>query len=416
METRLKILLSAYACEPGKGSEPEVGWQWALQAARFHDVTVLTRANNRASIEAGLERVATELRPRFVYHDLPGPFLALKRRLGCHALYLRLWHRSARAVVRRLIAASRFDLLHHLTWTGFRYPVAVSGRGVPWVWGPVGGIEKTPASLLPWSQPVATCGELLRNASNAVQSRASALSPRMRDAALVLAATRETEQAFAPLGVPVRLLPMAGIHVRDFPVREARRAVGLRLVFAGRLVLWKGIDLALCALAASQTEATLTFIGTGRGLGAARAMAMRLGLPSRVEFRGALTRAATVAALAEFDAFLFPSLHDSGGFAVLEAMASGLPAICLDAGGPALAVDETCGVKVPVASRAEIVTRLAAAIRGYALDPELRIRHGIGARARMESEFDWARKGEVLNDVYRELAADLPTPKPGAPA
>ena len=406
METRLKILISAYACEPGKGSEPEVGWQWALQAARFHEVTVLTRANNRANIEADLEKVAPAMRPRFVYHDLPGPVLALKRRLGWHAFYLRLWHRSARAVVRRLIEETRFDLLHHLTWTGFRYPVAVNAQGVPWIWGPVGGIEETPTSLLPWSHPTTAFGELLRNTSNAAQSRASALSQRLRDAALVLAATRETERVFAPLSVPVRLLPMAGLDLRDYPAREPRREAGLRLVFAGRLVLWKGIDLALHALAASETQATLTFIGAGPGLGSARMLAARLGLASRVEFRGTLTRTATVAALAEFDAFLFPSLHDSGGFAVLEAMACGLPVICLDAGGPALAVDETCGVKVPLTSRAEVVARLAAAIRGYASDPELRSRHGSAARARVAAEFDWQRKGEALDAIYRGLVAE----------
>ncbi|MGB8801257.1 MAG: hypothetical protein WCC97_11250, partial [Candidatus Acidiferrales bacterium] len=56
----LKILLSAYACEPDKGSEPGVGWNHVKQAARFHDVWVLTRSNNRASIERAL---ATEPMP-----------------------------------------------------------------------------------------------------------------------------------------------------------------------------------------------------------------------------------------------------------------------------------------------------------------------------------------------------------------
>ena len=69
MDKRLKVLISAYACEPGKGSEPEVGWQWALQMARFHDVTVLTRANNRASIEAEISRM-DGAKPKFIYFDL----------------------------------------------------------------------------------------------------------------------------------------------------------------------------------------------------------------------------------------------------------------------------------------------------------------------------------------------------------
>ena len=50
----MKILVSAYACEPGKGSEPGAGWLWARAAARRHEVWVLTRANNREAIEAAL--------------------------------------------------------------------------------------------------------------------------------------------------------------------------------------------------------------------------------------------------------------------------------------------------------------------------------------------------------------------------
>ena len=70
MVTRLKVLMSAYACEPGRGSEPEVGWQWAFQMARFHEVTVVTRANNRAVIDRALADYPGA-KPEFIYYDLP---------------------------------------------------------------------------------------------------------------------------------------------------------------------------------------------------------------------------------------------------------------------------------------------------------------------------------------------------------
>src|SRR5580765_1658556 len=100
MARRLKVLISAYACEPGKGSEPEVGWQWALQMARFHDVTVLTRANNRPAIEPELQRLkGKQPLPNFVYHDHGAALLGFKRLFKAHKLYYLLWQRSARAVV-----------------------------------------------------------------------------------------------------------------------------------------------------------------------------------------------------------------------------------------------------------------------------------------------------------------------------
>src|SRR5439155_22849646 len=81
----MRVLISAYACEPGKGSEPGAGWNLALAAARSHDVWVRTRRNNRQVIEAALSGGPGE--PRFVYLDLP----VLRRRwVGTH-LYYAIW-------------------------------------------------------------------------------------------------------------------------------------------------------------------------------------------------------------------------------------------------------------------------------------------------------------------------------------
>src|SRR4051812_43085382 len=128
MAQRLKVLISAYACEPNKGSEPEVGWQWGLQMARFHDVVVLTRSNNRPAIEQALEAIRDrQPLPRFAYHDLGALFLDFKRRFKALKLYYLLWQRSAHRVVARLQEAHRFDLMHHVTFAAYRYPIALWG-------------------------------------------------------------------------------------------------------------------------------------------------------------------------------------------------------------------------------------------------------------------------------------------------
>src|SRR5881394_2221794 len=109
MSRRLRVLISAYACEPHKGSEPEVGWQWSLQMARFHNVTVLTRSNNRAAIEAGLRAIKDGRPvPEFVYHDCGERALKLKTRFKAVRVYYQLWQKSAREVVRRLHQAEPF--------------------------------------------------------------------------------------------------------------------------------------------------------------------------------------------------------------------------------------------------------------------------------------------------------------------
>ncbi len=80
----MRVLLSAYACEPGKGSEPGVGWRWAIEIARRgHEVIVLTRANNRTVIETAIKADPT-LPPNitFAYYDLPAWALAFKRKFN----------------------------------------------------------------------------------------------------------------------------------------------------------------------------------------------------------------------------------------------------------------------------------------------------------------------------------------------
>ena len=97
----MKVLVSAYACEPGKGSEPGAGWRWAGAAAQEHEVWLLTRSNNRSAIDDAIAedpRLAQRIHP--VYLDLP-PWIRRWKRgpRGVH-LYYALWQQSARRTAR----------------------------------------------------------------------------------------------------------------------------------------------------------------------------------------------------------------------------------------------------------------------------------------------------------------------------
>ncbi|MCZ6744779.1 MAG: glycosyltransferase family 1 protein, partial [Alphaproteobacteria bacterium] len=141
----MKILLSAYACEPNKGSEPEVGWRWALELARLgHEVWVLTRENNRTSIEAGLARQNPLPNLHFAYYDLP-PWARWWKRgaRGVH-LYYRLWQWGAYRLAKKLHRQHGFDRAHHVTFVSLRHPTFLRRLGVPFVFGPVAGGERVP--------------------------------------------------------------------------------------------------------------------------------------------------------------------------------------------------------------------------------------------------------------------------------
>jgi glycosyltransferase involved in cell wall biosynthesis len=400
--------MSAYACEPHKGSEPEVGWQWALQMARFHDVTVLTRANNRESIEKELAVLrGTRPVPRFVYHD-GSPFLLwLKKRFGIVRSYYVLWQISAWRVVEQLNEENSYDLLHHVTFAGFRYRTAVWNHGVPSVWGPVGGIESIPLALLPWKHPASLFPEILRNLNNLIQAAPFHVLPkRAHSTAVTLVSTREMEQTFLQLGFKTTLMPTIGLQTASLPSHPHEPYTGpLRILFVGNIITLKGIDLAIEALAQSGTKATYTIIGSGNYLPTAKKLVERLGLQERVIFPGRLTRQEVLARYADFDLFLFPTLHDTGGYAIIEAMFNELPVVCLDCGGPRMAVREGTGVRVPLGARKRVINGLADAIREYDRNRPLLAEHGRAAREVIIDDYDWDKKGVQLNVVYEQVAS-----------
>ena len=148
-EMGLRILLSAYACEPGKGSEPGVGWNWVCQIAKFHEVWLFTRENNRKSIEAAL--VSNPLPTvHFVYADLPRWVRFWKKgRRGIYVYYY-LWQVAAYFTAKKLHQQVRFDVVHHITFVKYTMPSFMALLPVPFVWGPVGGGETTPSGFW-WS-------------------------------------------------------------------------------------------------------------------------------------------------------------------------------------------------------------------------------------------------------------------------
>jgi hypothetical protein len=142
-------------------------------------------------------------------------------------------------------------------------------------------------------------------------------------------------------------------------------------------------------------------VGSGNFLNAAQRQIEKLGLGNRVNFKGRLPRDEVLKIYPEYDVFVFPSLHDTGGYAVIEAMFNELPVICLDCGGPAVAVRDGCGTKVPLGSRTRVVQDLAMAIRLYDHDREFLLTQGRTSRAVILEQYDWDKKGQEMNQRYQ---------------
>ena len=409
MKKRLKVLVSAYSCAPFRGSEHEVGWQWTTRLARDFDVTVLTRRKHRKAIELGLAGLPLNwARPKFVYHEASRPIFWLHRRFKMTRIYYIAWQRSAWEIVAGMCEKNKYDLLHHIAFAGFRYRTAVWQHGVPCIWGPIGGMESIPMGLLPWKHPQELAAEIGRNMANWLMAAGfHALSYRASLSNIILVANKETEHAFKQLGITTHLMPTIGLDPAEVPKagpRPMHPKHPLRLVFIGKVILLKGIDLAIEALKKSGTEARLTVVGAGAFLPRARTMVRKMGLANRVEFLGNIPRAEIWGILKNHDILILPTLHDSGSFTILEAMGSARPVICLDCGGPALSVASGCGTKIPCTNHKEVVEGLARAIWDYNHDRRKINQEGRKARKQVLAQYSWDAKVKQMGAFYKSVA------------
>jgi glycosyltransferase involved in cell wall biosynthesis len=353
----MRVLVSAYACEPGSGSEPGAGWEWARAASIDHDVWLLTRHNSRPAIDRALrQEPSLHLHP--VYVDLPPAILRLKRRRADIYWYYLLWQVVAWRRARRLQRDVGLDIVHHVTLAADWMPAGLALLGnVPLIWGPVGGSTGTPWRLWRWLGLRGCASELARETATRL-GRCLFGRPMARRATVVLAQNHDVAHQFRRLARTV-VEPHTAVRISGAPESRALRGSAgpsqrRRAVFLGRLIPWKGPRLAIAALARSPAaQWSLDIYGEGYERASLERLARRLGVDRRIAFRGQRPRAEVLEALNSADALLFPSMHDSAPFAVAEALASGCPVACLDRGGPAVLVQAGDGVKVP-ADRAAV--------------------------------------------------------------
>ncbi len=424
---KLKLLLSAFSCGPGWGSEPGIGWNTVEQASRRHEVWVLVEAGWQARMG---DRFDPARHPNVHFEWVRIPWLdrlvdggPLNNGLGW-LVYYYLWQRAALRAARRLHASHQFDLVHHVTFGKHSVPSLLHRLGIPFIFGPVGGAEMAPRhdfyAEFRWKTRLA---ERLRAFHVGLARLDPWLRGCVRRAARCLGVTEESARELGRLGarepgvLPAISLPdgeaqtLAGLRPPSGPDTPSTPGNGpLTLLFVGRLLAWKGVHLALRALAAcGDSNLRLLVLGDGPVRGHLQDLARKLGLAQRVEFRGNVPREAALQATAEADGLLFPSLHDSGGYAVIEAMAAGLPVICLKLGGPGLFVDDTCGWAIEADTPADTIARLAQALGEFSSDPAERARRGAAAQLRCRDLFTASRRGARMEAIH-QAAAQPPRP------
>lgn len=402
----LKVLVSAYACRPGNGSDPGIGWHTIRELVKQHQVWAITRNDNRPFIEAELA-INPLPQAHFVYYDLPAWVQWWKREQKGVQLHYYLWQLGAYKLARKLQSEVGFDLSHHVTYVKYWGPSFLAMLPVPFIWGPVGGGESAPKAFWQDFGQRGKTYETVRDMARWVGERDPFVKLTARRSAIALAATQDTARRLSALGCQrvelceVASLPAADLHsLMQLPVSSQKPL----FISIGRLLHWKGFHLGIRAFAkANLPDAEYWVIGDGPEAKQLQELTAELGIAEQVKFWGKLPRDRTLQRLGECIALVHPSLHDSGGWVSLEAMAAGRPVLCLDLGGPAIQVTAETGFKVPAQTPEQVVQDLATAMTRLAQDPALGLKMGAAAQKRIVEVYGWEAKGEFLLNLYDDV-------------
>jgi glycosyltransferase involved in cell wall biosynthesis len=399
----MKLLISAYACAPNRGSDHAVGWNWTTEAHRLgHEVWSLVSPAHRDSIKHACRENPALGGIHWVFPEVKA--WSLKQAVEPHweRTYNLLWQCVALRHARDLHRQVGFDAVHHLTWAGIRAPTFLGSLKAPLIIGPIGGGETSPRSLRDKLGFRGRVLEKIRDLSNSTITMNPMVRPGLTSASVIFVSTTDTQNLFnGALHNKTVVFTQLGLPSLPRCQLPRLRAGPPRFLYAGRLLYWKGVHIAVWAFAEvvrQNPNARLTIVGDGPERTRIEADVKQRNLQGNIEFIPRLPQNILFNLYRSHDLLLFPSLHDSGGFVVLEALSHGLPVICLDLGGPKDMVTPDSGVviKNDGQNTAQVAARMATEISRLLAYPERLTALSAGAVLRAR-EFILAKR---IEDFY----------------
>jgi alpha-maltose-1-phosphate synthase len=423
MKIRPRVLLMAYQCAPGQGSVSQIGWEWYSRLSQRAQVTLVTHIRNRTALQ-GESVPAPDAEVVFIDTEaFARPLYRLSSTLfprSQHTVYLissldfYVFDRKATAALKRMQRQGRaWDIAHMVTPVSPSASPTLHRLGIPSILGPLNGGLETPKTFpelmrrdSAWLYPIRNVGRLFE-----------VLNRGIRSASALLVATDATEQAIEPRykAKCIRMLEN-GVDLSLFPAKSWPSVPSMSNPM--RIVPFKGVPLLLEALRALNHRAHLTIVGDGPERQTLEHLAEDFGLSDIVTFLGAQPLKIVSDVMQRSHVFCLPSVRESGGAVLLEAMACARPVVAIKHGGPAEIVDDLVGYAIEPLGRKYVVSELTKILQDVISNPEIWRRKGLEGCRRAQGAFGWDRKIDSILDIYVQAleakAGNEPVPPPPA--
>ncbi|MGN0533348.1 MAG: glycosyltransferase family 4 protein [Eubacterium sp.] len=398
----MNILLSAYSVNPYHGSEDGIGWNWTLQLSKnFPDskIYLLTKRFNEKDTEKGIKEFNLK-NVELVIVDVPDCLNWFREKHSAfHHMYYYLWQ----CVAYRWAKGSgiKFDIIHHITMGDFRFTGKMYRfKDAYTIYGPVGGGQSTPPSLKCYekNQKVEKFREII-NKTRAVSPFYKSRIKRFDD---IYAINKETAEIISKASDGRCRLLMELAVSDEFKSLKIEKVPNdtVSIVFVGRLIEKKGLMLLLDVIERVDKNIpyTLTIYGGGPLSEAIEQTVKEKGLDGRVFLAGSVDHTEISKAYQGADIFVMPSLRETSGNVLIEAMAHRVPVAALDMSICSQLKVQSCGRFINTnQSREAVINDFASAIEELAKSPEKRAELGENGYRFVNGELTWENK---FNTVY----------------
>ena len=403
----LSVLINAYACSPGMGSEPGMAWNWCCALAQHCELHIITEGEFRGRIEAALPLLPQGRNMHFYYNPVSDKVRRMCWNQGDWRFYrhYRRWQESTYRIARDICGRERIDILHQLNMIGFREPgylwKLARETDKPFVWGPVDAKDKFP---LAYAKGAGLRTELFLRLKNMITCFQLGHSQRVlnaaKEASVLVAASSNSVRSFRKyMGVDSVLLNETGCQLHGTTICQRENKDTFDLLWVGKMDFRKQLGLALRSLASAyHSDIRLHIVGGGDASSYLEA-AEALGVAGLCVWHGAVTHGEVQAIMQNADALFFTSVAEGTPHVVLEAISNGLPVLCFDTCGQGDCVTEDVGVKVPLSNPAQSVSDFAGKIEYLYAHREALAEMSRNCRRRQE-ELSWGNKALQMVELY----------------
>ena len=401
-----KIFVSAYACEPGLGSEIGVGWHWVLEMSKHFELWVLTRESNRGTIEPWIAEHPEFACIHFLYFDLPKWARFWKKGMRGVRTYYNLWQYFTNGIVKRTMRENGIKVFHHLTYGNVLWKVSSYGSRQFFVWGPVGGLETIPAEYSSHYARKSRLIEWVRRAAIKTLPLNFGFKKRCRKASLILCKTEITRNLI-PAKDRDKTVLFTDVAVEKQPIvanADSKNNNTVEFITVGRLDAWRGFDLVIesfARLAKEKSNVHLTIVGKGADKERLQQLAKALNVSEKITFAGKVSMEEYYRLLAAADVVVNASLKEGAVTVSFDSMSMGKPLICLDTTGYTRYFSNEYAVVIPRTGRCEVIENIAAAMLRMTDANE---RKTIGEKAQNAgAQFTWAARGEEYKELLEKI-------------